>query len=200
MAEINWKSKYTELKAKYMNAVDAAFRIGMEQGMQQAQMQQMQDQAAQQQAAEQGDQGGQDGQPGQEGAPQEGGQPQDSEHPQGSELDQHISTLEGMLGKSELDEKDIAAMKKSLADIRFGFEMKKSDRAAKGIAKALAPRTYGPAKISATAEHNLTPTAKAAIHGQAKIVADIMSQWDSQEPELSKSIIDIVAREGLKKD
>lgn len=196
MAEINWKSKYTELKAKYMNAVDAAFRIGMEQGMQQAQMQQMQDQAQQQAEAEAAQQGGQPGQPGEEGAPQEGGEMAQSEHPQGSELDQHISQLEGMLGKSELTEQDMAAMKKSLASLKFAADMKKSDAAVKGIAKALKPAP----KMSAQAQHNLTPTAKAAVHGQAKIVENIMKAWEEQESDLSNSIINIVAGEGLKKD
>lgn len=126
--EINWKMKYNELKSKYMNAVDMAFRLGVEEGAKQAQL----DQAAQQQADAQAQQeaaAGGGGMPGQDapsennngapGVPDQGGgadksgapsvQPnpvagapmQESENPQGSELDQHIATLEGMLKKNE---------------------------------------------------------------------------------------------------
>lgn len=198
MSEINWKSKYTELKSKYMNSVDAAFRLGIEQGIQQSQMQQMQDQQAQQQAQQGQEQQGQEqqGQPGEE-APQQGQEQPASEHPQGSELDQHISQLEGMLGKSELTSEDMAKIKKSLADLKFDIEMKKSDLAVRGIAKSLAPKPFTFNKV---AQHNLTPTAKQAVVGQHKIVSDIMSAWESQEASLSKDIIDIVAGEGLKKD
>lgn len=196
MAEINWKSKYTELKSKYMSAVDTSFRLGVEQGIQQAQQQQMEQQAQEQAAAEQAAAAGQ-GQPGQPGAeaPQDGEQPA-SEHPQGSELDQHISQLEGMLGKSELTEEDLKSIKKSVESIKFGIEMKKSDLAIKGITKALNMK----APMSKAASANLNPTAKAALSMQEKIVSDIMGVWDKQESNLSKSIAEIVAGEGLKKD
>lgn len=200
MAEINWKSKYIELKAKYMGAVDASFRIGMEQGMQQAQVQQAQDQAAQQQAQDQQAQGGQPGQP--DGAPQEGEQP-GSENPQGSELDQHISQLEGMLGKSELTADDMQALQKSLASLKFGIEMKKSDHAVHSIAKSLRP-SFPAAKIpnamSKSANANLSIHAKAALSLQAQIVANVMASFEEEETNLSKSIANVVAGEGLKKD
>lgn len=127
MSEVNWKLKYAELKAKYMSAVDMAFRLGVEEGMKQSQL----DQAAQQQAdaqAQQGAMAGGDpndpsaqsqnnnsapGTPDQGEGPDKSGAPSvqpgavqaepmaDSEHPEGSELDQHIATLEGMLKKHE---------------------------------------------------------------------------------------------------
>lgn len=199
MAEINWKAKYTELKAKYMSDVDTAYRLGCEQGMQMAQQQQMQDQQAQQQAMEQAQAGGQEqpGQPGQEAA-QQGQEQPDSAHPQGSELDQHISTLEGMLGKSELTEDDIASIQKSIANIKFASEMKKSDLAVRNIAKALAPKA--PFKISNTAEHNLKPSAKAAVNAQEQIVSNLMKAWDEQEKALSSQIGNVLSVEGLKKD
>lgn len=196
MPEINWKSKYTELKAKYMSDVDTAYRLGIEQGAVMAQQQQMQEQQAQEQAmAEQQAQG----QPGQEGAPQEGGeQAPASEHPQGSELDQHIATLEGMMGKAELTPEDLKTMKKSFDDLKFGIEMKKSDRAVKSIAKSLKSPVKAPMRKSA--ESNLSDKQKSALSMQEKIVSDIMSQWDQQETNLTKSISDIIAGAGLKKD
>lgn len=194
MAEINWKSKYNELKAKYMSSVDTAFRLGMEQGMQQAQVQQAQDQAAQAQTDAQNQQV----QPGQEEQDQEGEQPQDSAHPQGSELDQHISTLEGMLGKSELTDHDMTVIMKSLKDLKFGIEMKKSDLAVSSIARALVPKA--PVLMNKAAVANLNPTAKAALSMQEQIVANVMAGLAEEEKHMSKSITDIVAGEGLKKD
>ena len=51
--EINWKMKYTELKSKYMNAVDMAYRLGVEEGLKQGQLdsanQQLAEASAQQQ-------------------------------------------------------------------------------------------------------------------------------------------------------
>ena len=45
--EINWKMKYTELKYKYMSAVDMAFRLGVEEGMKQGQLDSANQQLAQ---------------------------------------------------------------------------------------------------------------------------------------------------------
>lgn len=193
MAEINWKSKYNELKAKYMNDVDVSFRLGCEQGMQMAQQQQMQDQQAQEQEMAQQQQG----QPGEEGAPQEQ-QGQDSQNPQGSELDQHISTLEGMVSKSELTEDDLQTIKKSIEELKFGIEMKKSDKAIVGIAKALAPKS--PVTMRSSAANNLDQKQKNALTMQEKIVGNIMSQWDRHESDLAKNINSVVAGAGLKKD
>lgn len=197
MADINWKSKYTELKEKYKSSVDTAYRLGCEQGMQMAQQQQMQEQQQQEQAMQQAAMAGQaqPGQPGQEGAPQDGGeQPGDSAHPQGSELDQHISQLEGMLGKSELTGEDLQSLKKSVEALKFGIEMQKSNKAIKGIVSAINR------PMNKSAQANLSQGQKSALTMQQKIVSDIMSQWETQESNLSKSILDVVAGEGLKKD
>jgi hypothetical protein len=202
MAEINWKSKYTELKAKYMNDVDTAYRLGCEQGMQMAQQQQAQEQAAQAQAAQQQQQGAtasEGAQDNGEGGAANGEQvPGDTSQPASSELDQHIAQLEGMVKKSELTSDDLQSMRKSFEALKFGIEMKKSDAAVKGIAKAI--RAKSPVTLSKSATANLSHNQKNALSMQEKIVSDIMSQWDSQETSLAKSISDIVASAGHKKD
>lgn len=207
MPEINYKAKYQELKQKYMKSVDAAFRLGYEQGSNDAQMQAAQQQQADQQAMQQasmaGQSGGQPGQPaeGQEAAP--GGespdQPPASAHPQGSELDQHISQLEGMLGKSELTEEDLSDLKKSISTLKQGIELAKSQAAIKGIAKALnksLPNLIAP-KHAGT--QNLTQPAKNALSAQELIVQNLFKTWDEQEKNAGKSIKDILANEGLTK-
>jgi hypothetical protein len=45
--KVDWKQKYYELRSKYMNAVDTAFRLGHEEGQREAEMASMQQQLAQ---------------------------------------------------------------------------------------------------------------------------------------------------------
>lgn len=128
--EINWRQKYQELKSKYMNAVDMAFRLGVEEGMKQGQLDNANQQLAQAQSQMQAqgtpaadpaggkpNNNGMPGTPDQGGAPDKSGAPsvqptpaegaapaapmKESEHPEGSELDQHIAKLESMISKTE---------------------------------------------------------------------------------------------------
>ncbi len=213
-AEINYKNKYIELRSKYMNDLDMAFRLGMEQGMQQAQN----DQAAQAQAEQQqldqmaaGGAPGQPGQPGQEGnapgQPQPGqeqlGQPGQEAQPgqdpmagQPTELDQHISKLEGMIAKSEDQElkntlQGLVSLRKSeLQKIQFS----KSEQAIKGIVKALHKPTF---KMGAVAVNNLSTSAKLAASAQHKIVNEVMEKFEVEEKRASAGIKDILNLEGL---
>lgn len=212
--QINYKQKYEELKLHYMQDVDAAFRLGFEQGsvqgQQDAQMQQQQQQQEQDAAQAQVGQGfGAEGSPA--GAEQQanpggaGGQigdmEPDSENPAGSELDQHIAKLESMLGKSEnLNPTELLAvtsqiksLRKSMAD---AVEMKKSYKAISGISKALHKPAF---KIGVQASHNMNSNAKAAVGMQEKIVSDIMKSWEDEEQRASKSIKNILNVEGLGK-
>lgn len=208
-SQINYKQKYQELKMKFMESVDAAFRLGFEQGsvqgMQDAQMQQQQAQQ-EQEAAMAGQQPGQ-GQ-GSEGSPAgaeqmanpNGGGIEDvpdSENPAGTELDQHIAKLESMVSKSEASPADIAKAVHDLKQYRVQtVEMKKSTQAIKGIAKALHKPAF---KIGQQASHNMTSNAKAAVGMQEKIVTDIMKSWEDEEKRASSSIQKILNVEGLAK-
>lgn len=205
MAEINWKSKYEALKAKFMESVDTAFRLGYEQGqndaavenVQQQQQQQAEQEMANAQAAGmQGDE--QD--PNAQQDPSQAEQAPDSAHPGGSELDQHISQLESMLGKGEIDMtsmmKSIAEMRKIQKKIVFESELKKSAQAIPEIAKNLHKPKF---KISAQANHNLTSNAKKAVNMQEKIVSDIMAKWEEESKASAKSILDVIKVEGLTK-
>lgn len=193
MSQVNYKQKYFELKQKYMDSVDTAFRLGYEQGANETQMQQAQDQqAAEQEAAMGQEQGGQDpmgGDPAQEEAPA------DSAHPGGSELDQHIEKLESMLGKSE--DMEIRTTVQKLIEMRkaekLSSDLKKSDQAVKSIAKSL----KAPFKLGKQAEANMTSVAKTAVTMQEKIVTDIMKSWESEEKHATNDITAILNRENL---
>jgi len=222
MSELNYKSKYMTLRAKYMNDLDMAFRLGFEQGQQQSQNDQMaQAQAEQQQAEEMAAQGGQPGeagQPGESGQPgavpggaqpaspgeqkvgEQAALPPQSQNPAGSELDQHIEKLESMIGKPGVNSSELA---KSIGDLRSFHkswkqqeDLKKSAEAISGIAKALHKPSF---KMNTQASHNLSSDAKRAVSMQHKIVNDVMAKMEAEELRASKEIKNILNIEGFTK-
>lgn len=209
--QINYKQKYQELKMKYMESVDAAFRLGYEQGQVQATQDAAQQQ--QQQAQEQQQQAGQGF--GAEGSPagteqqanpngeQPGGsdiQP-DSENPAGSELDQHIEKLESMLkSDSPANPADLILLTGKIQNLRKSMkeaaELRKSSLAIPAIARNLHKPAF---KIGVQASHNMNDNAKRAVGMQEKIVTDIMKSWEEEENRASKSIKQILSVENLSK-
>lgn len=196
-SDVNYKSKYLELRSKYMNDLDGAFRLGFEAGVQQAKMDQADQQAQQaQEMAQQGQQIGPDGQPqpGQEqqapgGAPQPG---QDPSNPQGSELDHHIAKLEDAIAKSEIA--DPKELKKALNDMKATRDLHKSEYAIKEISKAMHKPAF---KMSRQVSHNISSSAKQAVSLQHKIVSDVMAKMEAEEKRASKDINNILNIEGL---
>jgi multidrug efflux pump subunit AcrA (membrane-fusion protein) len=105
--KVDWKQKYMEIRSKYMNAIDTAFRLGVQEGQRIAEMEnmQMQLQQAQQQAAAAAQQAAAaqsmpGGMPGEEMPPEEG-----------DELGQSINELEQYV-KSEPKKIDFADLMK----------------------------------------------------------------------------------------
>lgn len=209
-AEINYKNKYMELRAKYLNDLDMAFRLGFEQGGQQAQQDQMMQQQQQQQEMEaammqqQQGAGGEFGGEGGEGAEQPGQPGQEAAaapgQPGGSELDQHINQLESMLSKPGAKPEEIQKSLQSLKSLRKAqlqeIELKKSTAAIKGIAKALHKPAF---KFSTTASHNLKDNAKQAVSMQHKIVSDVMAKMEAEERRATTDISKLLEVEGLTK-
>jgi hypothetical protein len=205
--DISYRDKYLELRAKYLSDVDTAFRVGMEQGMQQAQNDQAAQQQAQQQQSDQmAAQGGQDqfggdqGQSGQESGQSEG-QPQQAGDQQGSELDQHIAELEGMVNQPGADaggqiQKSLQKLKTFRKSQLAQIEFNKSEQAIKAIGKVF---NKPQPKLGKRAEHNLSPNAKHAVTMQHKIVSDIMQKMEEEEKKASMSIQDLLQIEGITK-
>lgn len=211
--QINYKQKYTELKMKFMESVDTAFRLGYEQGVMQAQqdqaaMQQQQAMEMQQQAQQGPDFSGNGAEGSQPGAEQmanpNGGEIQESDsmNPAGSELDQHIEKLESMIAKSELNPEALTSL---ISEIRssqaksqeravLSREMKKSQAAIPAIAKALHRPAF---KIGQQASHNMNDSAKKAVTMQEKIVSDIMKSWADEESQAKKDVINSLDIAGL---
>lgn len=225
MSNVNYKDKYLQLRQRFEESVDVAFRLGYEQGAQAAQMQQMQDQAQQmadQQAAEAqaAAQGGigPDGQPVGGGAPgQEGEQPgaqiQDDSrgvgqqaagsgglNAGGSELDQHIGELEGLMAKAEYGTENWEVLKKSLdglKNIKVSIDLKKNEVLIKSIGENLKKKK--PLVLNPRAKHNLNDNSKAALSLQHKIVEGIMDTMDKEAKGLPTQISEILRSEGLSK-
>lgn len=206
-AEINYKNKYLALRGKYMNDLDMAFRLGFEQGQQQAQqdqaMQAQQEQAQMDQMMAQAQGGGAPGQEGGESGEAAPGQPSEApmEGAGGSELDQHIAKLESMIngapgGASEEIQKSLQSLKALRKAELDKIQFKKSEQAVKGIARALHKPAH---KLSVLASHNLSSCAKAAVSMQHKIVNDVMSKMHEEEQRASSDIKNILSVEGITK-
>lgn len=204
-----------ELRAKYMNDLDMAFRLGFEQGGQQAQQDQMAQQQADAQAMQQAalaGQGGEEGSggfPGQEGGEQPAqsgeaeaapGQPGQPAEAGGSELDQHIGKLESMLNKPGAKPEEIQKSMQNLISLRKAelqaIKLRKSAAAIPAIAKALHRPKF---KMNAIASHNLKDNAKQAVSMQHKIVTDVMAKMELEEKRATTDISKLLEVEGLTK-
>jgi RNA-binding protein YhbY len=191
MKNQQWELKYKDLKLKFHDAVDVAFRLGYEAGAQGAQLQQMQ----QAQAASVGGMPGQDELSGNSGG-------LDSQS-NGSELDQHIGTLESMLQNSKPGSPEQSQLQKSLDgikayqnNIRQKYELHKSELAIKSIAKSMEPKFT----IGKAATKNLSSTATKALNMQEQIVADLMKSMEDEEKKTAEAITKTLNLEQLLKE
>lgn len=178
MKNQDWKLKYNDLKLKFHDAVDVAFRLGYEAGAQGAQLQQAQADAAAASA-----------QPGMSGEEQSGQFGQ--EESDGSELDQHIGQLESMLGSQKPGSMEQAGLQKSLDGIKAfklslkkASDLKKSEQAIKAIGKAM----KAPFTLSKTATKNLSEHGKKALNDQERIVDDLMKSFAEEEKKAKEAI------------
>jgi hypothetical protein len=184
----NYKIKYKELKLKFKDTVDLAFRLGVEEGMRQGQVQQAQQAQA---AAQQQAQMSQMGQPGQDPNAQPGQEMPGQEQSDGSELDQHIGQLEGMLQGSKPGSPEQGSLKKSLdgikafrSSLKQASDLRKSEKAIAAIGKAMNPSfTLGKA-----ATKNMSAPAQKALSQQEQIVNEMMKSFAEEEKKASEAI------------
>lgn len=205
---VDYKKKYQDLRARFVGSLDMAFRMGYEQGANEATMQAQaqQAQAAMQQAqnaqAQVGAMGGgapQDDQammdadqaagpqdpsmqaPGGISAGQAGFQPVP---PQSEELDGYISELEGLVSKSEVAPE---ALKKSIEKIK-NFQMNtKLAKSMKGLG------------FSKRAAKNLSPSAKKDLSLQEQVLDNIMAKWEKEAPRTVSDAMQVIGTEALSK-
>jgi hypothetical protein len=143
MSKIDWKQKYYELRSKYMNAIDVAFRLGVQEGQKnqkimdmEMQLQQMQEAAAMGMGGEPGMEGGEELPPGEAEPGMEGGEelpPEDmAAQGDGNELDASIDELEQYV-KSEEGKKDYANLLKSFHENKKTTKNESKDTRVKKI-------------------------------------------------------------------
>lgn len=181
--QINWENKYKELKLKFKDTVDLAFRLGVEEGMRQGQVQQAQ-QAQQAAAAAQM-------QPGQDPNAQPGQEMNDPGSPDGSELDQHIGQLESMLQGSKPGSMEQQGLQKSLdgikafrSNLKQASDLRKSEKAIREIGKAI----NAPFTLNKAATKNLSESGKKALNMQEQIVSDLMKAMDEEQAKAAEAI------------
>ena len=187
MAKVDWRQKYFELRSKYLNGLDVAYKMGVQEGMRQSELEQMQMQLqqAQQQAmaAQQQMAMAQAGAPeeGGEVPPEEGGQmppeggeempPEmmeegaEGEEAGGDELDASIDELEGLVAKSESGDIDPAELLKAIHKMKESKEQVDS---------------------------------KKVLVKQRNIVDGIMKKWKEEETKATSDISKLI--EGFEND
>lgn len=194
---IDYKKKYMDLRARFVESLDVAFRTGYEQGANEAQIQSMAQQA-QQMNAMAGTQGGMPsgGPESQGGAPSPGmeqpGMPGQPEQPEQSsdEMDQAISQLEELVNKSE----DL-----SMADLKKTIDLMKSEHTHRKMLKATKSIDITPKAFSQSYKSNMNNSSKASVAMQQKIVDDILRKWESEEAGSSRDITHLLGTEALTK-
>lgn len=189
---IDYKKKYEDLKARFIESLDNAFRTGYEQGFNESQVQaqaqqaqMMQQQMAMQQQAMNQAPGGMEGQ----------SVPQEAQQGQGSEMDGMIAELEGLVNKNE---PNVADLKKSIEkmknQIMFSNLSKKTAEIA--LKKSMSNKIFAPSKSFTI---NLSENSKQAISAQSKIVDNILNKWENEAQNSARDITQILGTEALTK-
>lgn len=184
---IDYKKKYEDLKARFIESLDMAFRTGYEQGYSESQVQAQAEQAQmmQQQIMQQQVPPGMDAQavPGQQ-APQS----------QGSEMDGLIGELEGLVNKSEVTSDDL---KKSIQNIKDVAMFASLSKKTKEIAMNKSLNKFS--NFSNSYKINLSENSKQAITDQAKIVDNVLNKWEQEAQNSTRDIATILGTEALTK-
>ncbi len=189
---VDYKKKYMDLRARFVEALDIAFRTGYEQGANETQVQNMAQQAqmqAQQAAMMQGQMGGAPGMEQPTGTPDQQPVPEAG----GDEMDAAIAELEGLVNKKE---PSIDDMKKSLESIKNNRMHQKLQKATKEAGKKMA---QPPKPLSLSYKVNLPEESKQAVSMQSKIVDDILNKWEQEAQNSAKDITSVLGTEALTK-
>jgi hypothetical protein len=191
MSNVDYKTKYKEMKAKMLESVDVSYRLGYEQGFkeatqeaQMAQMQQQQQEAAAMQQAAMGQDPNAQQDPNAMGAeggmpPEAGGEPmggqmppedmgQEGEPEQGGELDQYLAELENMVSKGE---------KPSVIDLRN--------------------KVTEIATLRKSQKERMKSNRQQVVSAQKSIVDNLIKKWGSKTEETSEDIEKLIREKGI---
>lgn len=185
---VDWKKKYMDLRARFIESLEIGYRSGYEQGASEKQMELMMQQAQQAQAEAQQMQMGQMPQQAQEDGQQAQVGP--------DEIDSAIAELESLVNKSEGDTKN--DLKKSLENLKL---VKVSKDFEKTLKKSKVKEfSLFPKKVSNSYTYNMPGEKKQAVGMQNKIIDDIFKKWNHESEKTTRSILDVLGTESNKKD
>ena len=177
---VDYKKKYQNLRARYIEAIDVAYRSGFEAGMTKAQQdsiaQQMQMQMQNQQVP---------------GGPTPSAPSQDPNQAMSQgpdEVSQAVAELESLVNKSEPSLDDL---KKSINSIKDNLMHKSLLNKTKQIGL---PKVY-----SNSYKVNLPESGKQEVAVQEKIVDDILNKWSQEASEATRDITTVLGTESLTK-
>jgi hypothetical protein len=195
---VDYKKKYMDLRARFVEALDIAFRTGYEQGSNETQVQNMAQQAqmqAQQAAMMQSQMAAGPAMNQPPGAEMPPGIDQQAPVPEagGDEMDAAIAELESLVNKSEPSIED---MKKSLEVIKNNRMFQKLQKATKEAGKKMG---QPPRPLSLSYKVNLPEDAKQAVSMQSKIVDDILKKWEQEAQNSARDITSILGTEAITK-
>lgn len=200
----DYKQKYFNLRTKMLESSDVAFRLGYEQGMQDAMMQQMQQQMQmmqqQQMAAEQS--AAQGGAVDENGNPIEGAE-QGTPITEGSPDQQ----LEAAAGGSPIEE-SVDSGESNEMDSGVGSELDDHISELEGlVAKGEKPSVLEMRKavekianLRKSQKQKLNSKMKAVESSQKKLVDNILKKWEDEAKGASSEIEDIIRQHEMKKE
>lgn len=202
---IDYKAKYMDLRARFIEALDLSFRQGYEQGQKDAQIEssmqqaQMAMQQAQQMSGQQQDPNQEQPQdPAQAGAAPEmmAQQGQNS----GTELDSLIGELEGLVNKSEISKEDlkksISAIKESAMFMGLNKAISKNSPFKSRLKPVAIPMNKG---MSGSYSHNLSSEDKKAVAMQQAIIDNVFKKWENESADTGTKITQTISTEALTK-
>lgn len=192
MSTNEWKIKYFDLKQKFLDATDTAYRLGYEQGAKDTQIEMQAQQMAQQQAQQAAMQDGavgvdENGNPVdemgnpvdpnqmspemQDQAMQEGGEelPPDVDPEVSQQLDNHINELESLVSKGE---------KPKVTDLRKVVD--------------------GLVSLRKSQKQKWKKNVEKRSSAQKSLVDGILAKWEKESKDVTKDLEDQILKEGLK--
>jgi hypothetical protein len=179
---IDYKKKYMDLRARFVEALDVAFRTGYEQGSVEAQQQAM---AQQQQIAQQQAMSGQQ-------QPQEDAQDQQRVQAMPNEVNQAVAELDGLVNKSELTVDDL---KKSIQNIKNELMFKSLSNVTKSLNQQKVQILPPPGH--SIGYRNLPESHKQAVSMQGKLVDDIFKKWEQESQESTRDLANVLGVENI---
>lgn len=199
MSEVDYKKKYKELKAAFLQTTDRSFRLGYQQGMKDCRLEMLQQQQQQQEQAQMGMQVPEEGQapPTEQAEMAAQMQGTDELGEKIAELSELISKAEG-LAKSEEGSKAsqlLVELTASLDTLRQA-QSSLATKLVKSSEKQLERAYHGLKNTSQSFKSNMDSDKKAAVSMQKKMVDSLIAKFDEEKSRAVDDIFSSISGSG----